>query len=121
MAGVERTGLDDQDRAALGWLAATRLPEVGPPDAAAPDHQSSWRARRLRPAAAAAAAESSWPAAWSASSICRVSDREASSSRYLRGATAKNSDRLMPSSAACFVACSKVSSGREIAVFIALV
>src|ERR1022692_4168201 len=113
-AGVERAGLDDQDRAALGGLAAAGLAEIGPPDAAALDHQPSWRARRLRPAAAAAAADSSGSAGWSASSICRVSDREASSSRYLRAARAKNSDRLMPSSAACFVACSKVSSGREI-------
>src|ERR1039457_1555945 len=118
--GVEWAGLDDQDRAALGGLAAAGLAEIGPPDAAALGHQSSWRARRLRPAAAAAVAESSGPAARSASSICRVSDREASSSRYLGAARAKNSDRLMPSSAACFVACSKVSSGREIAVFIAL-
>src|SRR5450631_2153421 len=99
-AGVKGPGLDDQDRAALGGLAAVRFSEVSPPDAATLDHQSSWRARRRRPAAVAAAAESSRPAVWSASSICWVSDRDARSSRYMRAARAKNSERLMPSSAA---------------------
>ena len=61
--------------------AATRFPEIGPADTAAADHQSSPAASRRRPAWAAAAAESSLPAACSASLTSWVSEREASSSR----------------------------------------
>src|SRR5262249_5538967 len=107
--------------APFGGPAAPWFTEVGPADAAAADHQSSWPASSLRPAATAATPESSGPAAASASSICRVSDREESSSRYLRAARAKNSDRLLPGPAARWLPCQKVSSGREIAVFPRLV
>src|ERR1022692_2903877 len=116
-AGIVGVCLDDQDGPTLGGLAAAGLPEVGPADAASVDHQSSSLASRRRPAATAAGPDLSVPAARSASSTCSVSECEASSSRYLRAARAKNSDRLMPSSTARLVAWSKVSSGSEIAVF----
>src|SRR5215471_477318 len=80
-ADIKRIGLDDENRAPFGGPAAVRFAQVGPADAAAADHQSSPEASRSRPASAAAAAESSLPAALSASLTCWVSDREASSSR----------------------------------------
>jgi len=44
-AGVERVGLDDQDRASLSGLTTARFAEIGPADAAALGHHSSWPAR----------------------------------------------------------------------------
>jgi hypothetical protein len=44
-AGVERAGLDDQDRAPSGRLAAAHFAQAGPADAATLGHQPSWPAR----------------------------------------------------------------------------